>query len=342
MSKIWKVAVIGTGDMGKQHIKGWQLAGHEVVSVTDIDLQRARELATQFNVKQVYQDYKEAIVDRDVEIVSVCLPLALHAPVTIFAAEQGKHIFCEKPLARNFREVADMEEAVRKAGVQFGLGLQRNLSVGVQTARQYVQEGRLGRPVIFHNDSLAQIRPKRVMHDADGNGGPLMDLGCHYYIMWQTVFASRPKTVYARGQLLAKDREELAHIAKLAYDTAQVTIEYETGDVGIFTVSWGLPPGVKLKAHVDRLYGPKGGLEGGFNNNAAKLTFYDGDQVSELHLESYASLHNEQFRLFVDALNEGKPAPVGFEAGKDVLALTLAIFRSIETGEVIDFGSTIE
>ncbi|MDB5085599.1 MAG: hypothetical protein JWN30_2485, partial [Bacilli bacterium] len=93
----------------------------------------------------------------------------------------------------------------------------------------------------------------------------------------------------------------------------------------------------KMKGHQDRIYGPRGGAEGGFNNNTKKITLYEEDQVEEISLEAYSSLHKEQFDLFVNALNEGKPAPVSFQAGRDVLAVTLAIFKSIETGQIIDF-----
>ncbi|CAG7616045.1 Gfo/Idh/MocA family protein [Paenibacillus allorhizosphaerae] len=339
MSKMWKVAVIGAGDMGRQHVRGWTLAGHEVVSVTDIDAERVKPLAAEFGIERTYADYKEAVAQPEVEIVSICLPLSLHAPVTIYAAEQGKHVFCEKPLARNFREAAAMEEAVNKASVQFGLGFQRNLSRSIGVVKDWIEEGKLGRPVVCQCDSVAQIRPKRIMHDANGNAGPLMDLGCHYYVMWQTIFQSLPKTVYAHGNVMAKDRKELSHIEKLAIDTAAVTIEYESGDTGIFTVTWGMAPNFKMKSYQDRIYGPNGGIEGGLNNNPKKIMLYEEDQVTEVPLESYASLHKAQFDLFVDALNNGKPAPVSFQAGREVLATTLAIFKSIETGEVIDFAS---
>lgn len=339
MSKIWKVAVIGAGDMGKSHVSGWKMAGHQVVSITDIDQERAGQIAKEFDVPQTYADYKEAIGQPDVEIVSICLPLSFHAPVTIYAAEQGKHVFCEKPLARNFQEADAMEEAVNKAGVQFGIGFQRNLSRSIWTVRDWIEEGRLGRPVISQCDSVAQIRPKRIMHDANGNAGPLMDLGCHYFIMWQTMFQSLPKTIYARGEIMARDRQELAHIEKLAVDSAVVTIEYESGDIGIFTVTWGMAPNFKMKAYQDRLFGPKGGVEGNLNGNPGKVTLYEEDQVSEVPLEKYKSLHQEQFDRFVDALNTGKAAPTSFKEARDVLATTLAIFKSIETGEVIDFAS---
>jgi predicted dehydrogenase len=340
MGKKWKVAVIGAGAMGKMHVKGWQMAGHEVVSVTDIVPEVAKELADSCGVARIHTDFKDAIAQPDIEIVSSCLPLALHAPVTIYAAEHGKHVFSEKPLAATFEQADAMEAATTKAGVQFGLGFQRNFSRAIWKAKEYIEAGTIGRPVFCYNDSIAEIRPKRVMHDDNGNRGPIMDLGCHYFIMWLTLFGSLPKSVYAQGRVLATDREELAHIKKLAIDTANITVEFESGDVGVFSVSWGMPPKFKMKAYTDRIYGPKGGIEGGLNNNAKKFNLYIEDQAAEeVNLEGYPSLHAKEFEEFVAALDAGKPAPVSYAQGRDVLALTLAIFESIDTGKVVDFKS---
>ena len=73
--------------------------------------------------------------------MSICTPLAWHAPVTIAAAAQGKHVFCEKPLARSLAEATAMEESLTQAGVQFGLGFQRNLAAGVALLRQLREKG---------------------------------------------------------------------------------------------------------------------------------------------------------------------------------------------------------
>jgi len=323
--------------MGRHHADGWKRAGHEVVSVTDIDTNRANSLARDFGIKRVYGNYRDALDDKETEIIAICLPLSFHAEIAVEAAKRSKHIFCEKPMAGSFEESLSVEKAVHEAGVQYGLGFQRNLSKGVLKAQELVQSGRLGRPVVFHCDSVMEIRPKRIMHDADGNMGPVMDLGCHYYTMWNSVFQSQPKTVHAIGKVLAKDRTELSHIPRLAVDSAIVTVEYESGDVGLFTVTWGMPPRFKMKSAVDRIYGPKGGLEGYFNHNTDHLAFFEEDGEEEIELDVYPSLHEEQFRLFTEALDAGEPAPVGIREGQAALALTLSIFQSIETGLAVDF-----
>lgn len=330
MTKRFKVAVIGTGDMGSRHIEGWTLAGHDVVALADVDLARARELADQHQVPRIYADYRELLADTDGAIVSVCTPLALHAALTIAAAEHGKHVFCEKPLARSFAEATAMERAVRKAGVQFGIGFQRNLAEWVDLLASQARAGRFGRPLVFHSEALAEVRPKRVMHDRHGNNGPIMDTGCHFFLLWQTVFGSRPKTVYAQGRILAKDRPEVAHFKALAIDTAVITIEYESGDIATLTVSWGLAAHTKLKARPDRVFGPVGGAE----RTPDGLTLYQGDQVEALPLAP-ENLHQKELALFASAIESGQPPAYGFRAGKEVLAVTLAIFQSIETGAVV-------
>jgi predicted dehydrogenase len=183
MTRRYGIAVIGAGDMGGKHAEGWHMAGHDVVSMTDVDTARAQELATTCGVEAIHQDFEQAVDDVNVDIVSICLPLAFHAPVTISAARHGKHILCEKPLARPSREAAAMEAAVNAAGVQFGLGFQRNLAEGVGLLRQWAAEGKFGRPMVFNSDLLQEVRPKWAMHNRNGNNGPLMDTGCHSYML---------------------------------------------------------------------------------------------------------------------------------------------------------------
>jgi predicted dehydrogenase len=237
----------------------------------------------------------------------------------------------EKPLCRTVAEADEMEAAVRRAGVHFGLGLQRNLAEGVGMLRQWAAEGRFGRPMVFSSDLMQEVRPKRMMHDRQGNNGPLTDAGCHYYMLWQTVFRSKPKMVYAQGRILATERPEIGQFDQLAVDTAVVTVEYESGDIGTLTVSWGLPAGFQLKGRPDRVVGPKGGAEGLANG---RLTLYEADRVEQVDIQS-RDLWQVELDLFGQAVSGGKPFPSGFREGRQMLAVTRAILRSIDTGQPV-------
>jgi predicted dehydrogenase len=326
-----KVAVLGAGDMGGRHVNAWTELGHRVVSITDVDQERARTLAGRFSVDRVYGDYRQALADAEPDVVSVCLPLALHAPAVVLAAERGKHVFTEKPLCRTFTEAEEMESAIRGAGVRFGIGFQRNLAEGVGLLRDWAAEGRFGRPMIFSSDLLQEVRPKRAMHDRNGNNGPLTDAGCHYYLLWQTVFRSRPKMVYAQGRIIAGGRPEVGHLTQLTVDTAVVVIEYESGDVGTFTVSWGLAAGSRLRGRPDRIIGPRGGAEGDTNSC---LTRFEEDRTEQVAIER-EDLHQVELKLFADWIQGGSPFPYGLAEGRQVLAITQAIFDSIDSGQPV-------
>lgn len=338
MGKPMNIAVIGAGDMGGTHVAAWQKAGHRVVSITDIDAERVGKIVESYRLPKSFADYREAAADPDVDIVSICLPLALHAPVTVYAAEQGKHVFCEKPLARSFEEAATMEAAVKKAGVRFGIGFQRSFAGSLKVVKQLAADGVFGHPLLISSTGVAEVRPKRIMHDANGNMGPLMDNCCHYFMMWKHIFQSRPKTIYCIGDVFAKDRPELAHIGKLAIDTAVVSVKYESGDMAEMVMTWGMAKGFKLRGRSDRLYGPKGGAEGGFTNAAKSIMVYEGDQEREIRLDdAQQHLHVEQFRAFAESIEQGKPAPVGFPEGKEMLAISLAAIESAVTGQIVHY-----
>ncbi|UVI30043.1 Gfo/Idh/MocA family protein [Paenibacillus spongiae] len=338
MSKRMNIAVIGAGDMGNTHVGAWQNAGHRVVSVTDISEELAKKTKEKYGIPNMYLDYREAAADPEIDIVSICLPLALHAPVTIYAAEQGKHVFCEKPLARSFEEVKAMEAAVNKAGVHFGIGLQRSFANSLKIVKQMAADQVFGHPMLITSTGVAEVRPKRLMHDANGNMGPLMDNCCHYFMMWKHIFQSRPKSIYCIGDVFAKDRPELSHIEKLAIDTAVMSVKYESGDMAEMVITWGMAKGFQLGGRSDRLYGPRGGAEGDFTNITGSITIYEGDQRRELGIEGHRqSLHAEQFQTFAQAIEQGIPAPVGFQDGKEMLTISLAAIESAVTGRIVEY-----
>jgi hypothetical protein len=99
------------------------------------------------------------------------------------------------------------------------------------------------------------------------------------------------------------------------------------------TVSWGLASGTRIRKHPDRIIGPLGGMEAA---GGGKINVWLGDQSETVGFAGEKSLHGKQFKLFVDALDRGEPVPVGFRQGKDVLAVTLAIFKAMETGGPVD------
>jgi myo-inositol 2-dehydrogenase/D-chiro-inositol 1-dehydrogenase len=325
---VLRVALLGAGDMGSNHAAAWRALGHRLVVVADADPERAARASSEWGFERTTCDFRQAASASDVDVVVVALPLRFHAPAVILAAEHGKHVLTEKPLCRNFAEADAMEAAVSRAGTVFGVGFQRNLAEGVGLLRGWVAEGRFGYPLVFTSDLLQTVRPKPGMMDRDRNGGPLVDGGCHYYLLWQTVFRSRAKSVFARGGILARHHPETATVAKLPVDTAVVTVEYESGDLAAFTATWGVRTGVGVRGRPDRLIGPLGAAEG---TVSSVLEVWDGSEASRVEIEP-RDLHRVEAELFSAAVRGGAPFPTGFHEGREVLAVTEAVFRSLQTG----------
>ncbi len=331
------IAIIGAGAMGKAHAEAWKSAGAGIGSVTDTDLGRAKELAAEHGAQRVHSDYRPACSDGDIDIVAVCTPLAFHAPVTIYAAKQGKHVFCEKPMTQTAEDALEMERAIKKAGVQFGIGFQRSISKDVELLREWIAEKMFGSHIVINIDTMAEVRSKIAMHDADGNMGPVMDVASHEFVMWHNVLQSRAQTVFAMGRTLATGRPELEQIKRLAIDTALITIKYENGALLQYNISWGLEKNSTIPSHRTRIYGSRGGAEIKPHDT---ITVYKDGKNEVVHIDQPNSyLRQNQNRLFLEALDSGQDAPVGLRQGKETLAVSLAALRSISSGqpEIVEY-----
>ena len=170
MSEKLGICIIGCGFMGQTHAKGWQAVPEaRVVAVVDRITERAQALGRQFDC-ETYTEYAEAIAQPDVDVVSVCIPTYQHADITIAAAELGRHVLCEKPIALTLDQADRMIAAAQKNQVKLGLGFMRRHTPVITDLRARLQASELGRPVLYHASDVRELRPKREMHDANANG----------------------------------------------------------------------------------------------------------------------------------------------------------------------------
>lgn len=330
------VCIVGCGAMGTGHATWWsQVPESQVVTVVDIDEQRAEKLAQAHDLDTWYADYRPAVALDEVEVVSVCIPTCLHPEVTVFAANHGKHVLSEKPIALTLEDADAMIEAARRNGVKLGVGFMRRHSPVLPELRDWLAEGHLGRPVMYHASDIREIRPKREMHDAHANGGPVIDMGVHLFDLWNYIFDSEPVEVFAQGLKLAQDRSELAHIRKIAYDTATVVVRYVTGDIGTFVVSWGLPPGVVPAPTPDQILGSKGAAQAMYAGAYQQVQVMHEGGEWETVSSSDQNMYQLEIARFAHWVLEDEPFPATGEEGKAALRVALAALESIQTGQPV-------
>jgi len=137
--------MIGAGSWSRRHLQAWEACEDaEVVVIYNRTRQRAEKLAERFSVSDITDDASEAIGREDIDIVSISMPHNMHFALSNAAVDAGKHVFCEKPLAMDYREAREMWDRAQKAGVKTGVQFNPRIDPGVLRIRELIGEGYVG------------------------------------------------------------------------------------------------------------------------------------------------------------------------------------------------------
>ena len=181
-----RIAVVGTGFGARIHVPGLRASGRfEVVGLVGRDVERTRVAAARLAVPAVCRSIEDALALADLDAVAIATPPATHASLTIAAARAGKHVLCEKPMARSVAEARAMCEAVRTAGVVGMVDFEFRFHPSRAMLRRMVARGDLGEPqLLVCADAMglyvAPYKPPPAWwFEADAGGGWLGASGSH-------------------------------------------------------------------------------------------------------------------------------------------------------------------
>lgn len=280
------VAIIGHSFMGKAHSHAWRNAGRffDLPATPVLALACGRDQATlarfadTWGWQETCSDWREVIARDDIDVVDISVPPALHAEIAIAAAEAGKHIFCEKPLALTSDDARAMRDAATKAGVVHYLNHNYRRVPAVMLAKQLIDDGFVGR--IFHwRGSYLQdwiVDPSfpltwHLQADAAGSG-PHHDLNSHSidlarFLVGDIASVSAMTTTFVKERPLpgegaatfsagAGDVTEMGEVT--VEDAAFVLAEFENGALGSFSAS-RFASGRK-NHHTFEIYGSDGSI----------------------------------------------------------------------------------
>jgi predicted dehydrogenase len=186
MNKKLKVAIIGCGGIanGKHLPSLSKLNEVEISAFCDISLEKAQLAADKFGAAgaKVYEEYQELLEDSSIDIVHVCTPNDTHAEITIAALESGKHVLCEKPMAKTAADARRMAEAAKRTGKKLTIGYNNRFRADSMHLKQVCDNGELGE--IYFAKAHA-VRRRGVptwgvfLDEEKQGGGPLIDIGTH-------------------------------------------------------------------------------------------------------------------------------------------------------------------
>jgi predicted dehydrogenase len=249
------IGILGSGMMGRAHSAAYRRLGHafwpmplapRLVAVAGRNPQRAAELAARFGYETTYPRWEELIADPRVELFDNAGPNYLHAEPCIAAAKAGKHVVCEKPLARNALEARRMLQAVQAAGVKHMCAFNYRFLPAIRLAKQVIQDGRLGRilqcRLRYLQPSLADPAfPLRWRLDRELAGsGVLGDLGSHVTDLMRFLVGEPIAVIGSLSRFF--DQRPLegdpARVGQVTTDDAfQAIVEFPGGTTGLLEAS---------------------------------------------------------------------------------------------------------
>jgi UDP-N-acetylglucosamine 3-dehydrogenase len=320
-----KVGLVGAGGIGGVHAEALAaIRGARLVGVADAREEAARKLGEQFGVSH-FSSLEELVQAANPDIIDICLPTDLHKEFVVRAAELGKHVFCEKPMARSSEEAEQMVEACRKAGVKLMIGHVLRFSSEYRTAKKLVDDGRLGRV-----GTVRLIREGAApgwsswFGDKRRSGGVLLDLAIHD-IDWLRWTFGEAERVYAKIALVEQG---------LPGEHAFASIRMKSGVIAHVTGSWAQADGFRTFLEM----AGTGGVATFDSANIASIrTTLRGEGHPQHSAQSplASNAYANELQHFIDCVDAGTEPLVNGEDAAKSLQLALAAIRSAESGQVV-------
>lgn len=214
------VAVIGTGQWGKNHARVYkELPSTELVAICDVNVERAKALATQYGVK-AYSDSTQMLKDKAIEAVNVCTWSTMLAKEALKALKAGKHVLVEKPMATNPHQADKLVKTAKESGLHLTVGFLMRFIPGLQCIRESVESKKIGELVCATAKRVSQW-PERI-----GDIGVVKDTAIHDIDVMRFISGEDPLSVYAKmGSMRIKKFEDYAHIMLTYKDGKSAFIE---------------------------------------------------------------------------------------------------------------------
>ena len=364
-SRILKIGIIGTGWIAESHIESYlQMPDVQIVAAADWVDGKAEKFMKRYGVEGVhfYHDHKELIDNEpDLDAVSVCTFNTQHAAPTIYALEHGVNVLLEKPFTVTLDEAVEVVRAEKKSGKLLSIGFQPRGDENMQMIKKIVESGALGEIYYIQTGGGRRrgIPNSTFIEKSTGGIGALGDIGCYSLDMvlnaigypkpltvtgyTSNFFGTNPMYQYADANHTAEE-----NAARFSVDDfAAAFIRLEGGIILDFRIAWAM--------HVDTpgdtiIMGKKGALRipstecwnGSVGGEMTLYTDVAGAQVEtkipiiNAGQDVFSGLFYKKIRSFLDAIKEGKPAPVPTSQILYNQAIIDGICKSAELGREIE------
>lgn len=327
------VGLIGAGRMGRvfAHTLAFTVAEVNLVAIADIDPRTSQEVATGYGVKYHYTDYQQLLRRDDIEAVVIATPTATHAEVIKAAAAAGKHIFSEKPLAQTLGACEEAIAAVAEAGVKLQLGFMRRFDPAYLMAKEKIDQGAIGIPVMFRATSRDPKRTSLEFARRENSGGLILDMGVHDFDLARWLMGSEVVRLQTEGACLVYP--ELKDVGDI--DNAIINLKFANQAIGNIDLSRNAVYGYDIRTEV---LGSEGGLLIGKLQQTSILVMTRQGVTHDTvpyFMERFGEAYSAEIRAFIACIQEGRePSVTGWDA-RQATAIGVAATLSLDEGRPV-------
>ncbi|WP_082233284.1 Gfo/Idh/MocA family protein [Halobacillus massiliensis] len=334
-----KVAVIGCGSIAQnRHLLEYEANDNvDITAVCDIVEERAMVTAEAFGAHS-YTDYKDLFNKEEVDLVSVCLPNNLHAPVSIAALNAGAHVLCEKPMATSRQEAEEMIEAAERNNKKLMIGHNQRFVPSHQKAKQLIEAGEIGKVYSFRT-TFGHGGPEGWSADGmeswffkkdEAFIGAMGDLGVHKSDLLRYILGE--EFTEAAGFVENNAKQNIT-----VDDNAVCILRTESGVVGTLTASWAYNAG---EDNSTVIYGEKGILRMEDDPAYSLIAQYSTGETVKYELGQIQSndaggqTSTGVIDHFVESVLEDKQPLIDGQEGMRSLEVIIAALESSESGKI--------
>ena len=332
--------LIGTGLWGGLHGRVYgSTAQVDFLGVADIVEDRAKAMAEQYGAKP-YTDYRELLKDDRIKAVSIVTPDFAHTEIALAAAQAGKHILCEKPLAQSVKECEQIVQAAEKAGVKLMVDFHARWGPSFYKARESIQAGRIGDPQHVYYRLSDRISVPTDMLAWANKSTVMWFIGSHSIDTVRFLLGDEVKRVFA-----VSGSRVLKNMGIDTPDFYQSTLEFTSGATAVIENSWIMPntmPNIiDLKCEV---VGSKGAIYLDSSHHRAMEEYTEQEAgypdlfVMPIIYEQQYGFAAESIRHFIDCVVEDRAPLVTGRDGLEVTKVICAVEESVLTGQPVDLA----
>jgi len=330
MSEQLKVGVAGLGLIGEVRARNIaQLPTARLRAVASRRAEVAKEVAQRYSADRFYTDYTDLFSDSELDAVIISTAVVDHVDHIIQAAARGLHIFVEKPVAFALADIDRAAAAVAEAEVYCQVGFQRRFDPGYVAARQQIEQGVIGRPVLFKGVSRDPFWPEK--QDGPGYNTTFLDLGVHDFDLARWLMGSEVREIYATGATLVYPK--LAEFGDL--DNAVISLVFENGALGCIDLSRNARYGYDIRTEV---LGDEGALLIGDLQQTSLITLTRQGVCHDVYpwyLDRFEEAFKIELATFVETVQSGQPPEVGIDEARRATQIGLAALESWQSKQAV-------